>query len=74
MKTKYFRILKKSNFLFFEKKTKNENFEQSHSAEIHERGDPLGFWHFCLLQNIKKLKVGPFERKKIEKSHSAEKN
>ena len=44
------------------------------------------FWHFSLLQNIKKkLKVGPFEGKKIEKnvaqcrkklkqSHSADKN
>ena len=33
-----------SNFLLiFEKKTKNKNFEKSHSAEILGRGDPLGF-------------------------------
>ena len=52
----------------------------------HIKGETLwAFWHFSLLQNIKKnLKVGPFEGKKIEKvaqcrkklkeSHSAEKN
>ena len=34
----------KNRILFnFRKKTKNENFEQSHSAEIHKKGDPLGF-------------------------------
>ena len=30
-------------FLNFRNKPKNENFEQPHSAEIHKRGDPLGF-------------------------------
>ena len=30
-------------FLIFEKKAKNENFEQFHSAEIHKKGDPMGF-------------------------------
>ena len=30
-------------FLISEKKTKNENFEQSHSAVIHKMGDPLDF-------------------------------
>ena len=34
---------KKFVFEICKKKTKNENFEQSHSAEILERGDPLGF-------------------------------
>ena len=66
------------NFFYFrEKKTKNENFEQSHCAEIFKRAFwPLWvFRHFSLLQNIKKLEVGPFEGKKIaKKSHSAEKN
>ena len=38
LETKNFRF-----FLIFEKKTKHENFEQSHSAEIHKRGDSLGF-------------------------------
>ena len=38
LKTKTFSI-----FFNFRKKAKNENFEQSHSAEIHKRGDPLGF-------------------------------
>ena len=32
-----------SIFFDFRNKTKNENFEQSHSAKIHKRGDPLGF-------------------------------
>ena len=63
MKTKNFRF-----FLNFRNKKKNENFEQSHSAEIHKRGDHWAFWHFSLLQNIQKnLKVGPFEGKKIRK-------
>ena len=29
----------------FQKKTKNENFQQSHSAEKSERRDPLGFFN-----------------------------
>ena len=34
------------------------------------KGETLwAFWHFCLLQNIRKhLKMGPFEGKKIEKN------
>ena len=40
---------------------KNENFEQSQSAENSEKRDPLGFLTFVLLQNIKKLKGGLFE-------------
>ena len=37
---------------------KNENFEQSHSAENSEKRDPLGFLTFVLLQNIKKKLKG----------------
>ena len=34
-------------------------------------GDPLGFWHFGLLQNIKKLEGGTLWRqKKFEKSRT----
>ena len=33
---------------FRKKKTKNENFEQSHSAENSEEMDPLGFLTFVL--------------------------
>ena len=67
---------------FFRKKTKNENFEQSHSAENSEKRDTLGFSTFVLLQNIKKIErrtlwgdLKKFEKKshKAEKSHSAEK-
>ena len=45
----------------FGEKTKNKNFEQSHSAEKCKMG---AFWAFStskLLQNIKKLKGGPLE-------------
>ena len=48
-------------------KNENENLEQSHSAEMLKRGDTLGFWHFSLLQIVKKnLKVGrdPLKAKK----------
>ena len=41
-----------------------KSLKQSHSAEIPKRGRPLGFWHFSLLQNIKKLDGKPFEGKK----------
>ena len=39
------------------------------------KGETLwAFWHFSLLQNIKKTsRWKPFEGKKMEKSHSAEK-
>ena len=52
-------------------KTKNENFQQSYSAETSER-DPLRFLTFVLLQNIKKNKGGPLGLIKIFlKSHKA---
>ena len=48
---------------------KNENFEQSHSAEKLKRGDPSGFLNFSLLQNIKKTLLGdPLETKKFGKN------
>ena len=53
----------------FRKKNKNENFEQSHSAENSEkRGTLWDFLTFFLLQNIKKLKGGLFgDIRKISK-------
>ena len=40
---------------------KNDNFEQSHSAEKPERGDPLGFSNIYYVPKYqKKLKGGPF--------------
>ena len=68
---------------FRKKKQKNENFEQSHSAENSEKRDPLGFLTFVQLQNIKKIErrtlwghLKNFEKKsqKAKKSHSAEKS
>ena len=56
---------------------KNDNFEQSHSAEISEKGSLWDFQTSIMFQNIKKLKGGPFgSNQKIfeKKSHSAEKN
>ena len=41
-------------------KTKNENFQQSHSAEKSERRDPLGFFNIRSVQNTKKRKGGIF--------------
>ena len=38
----------------FQKKTKNENFQQSHSAEKSERRAIWDFLPFVLLQNTKK--------------------
>ena len=38
----------------FREKTKNENFQQSHSAENSEERDPLGLSLFVLLESIKK--------------------
>ena len=70
---------------FSEKKQKNENFQQSHSAEKSER-DPLGFFNIRSVAKYQnKLKGGPFEdirkfskkkshkAEKREESHSAEK-
>ena len=74
--------MRMKSFKIFEKKTKNENFEQSHSAENSEKKDPLGFLTFVLLQNIEKNwkedSLGTFKKfrkksHKAEKSHSAEK-
>ena len=56
---------------------KNENFQQSHSAEKSERRDPLGFSNIRSVAKYQnKLKGGPFEDiKKFskKKSHKAEK-
>ena len=44
---------------FCEKKTKNENFQQSHSAEKSERRDPLGFFNIrSVAKYQKKTKAG----------------
>ena len=57
-----------------QKKTKNENFQQSHSAEKSERKDPLGFFNIRSVAKYQKMKVGIFgDMKKIaKKSHKAE--
>ena len=49
---------------------KNDNFEQSHSAEKTERGDALGFSNIYYVPKYqKKLKGGPFGTiKKFSKS------
>ena len=39
---------------------KNDNFEQSHSAEKSERGTLWDFQTSIMFQNIKKMKGGPF--------------
>ena len=49
------------------KKTKNENFEQSHSAKILKRGDPVGFF---ALQFAVKYQKKTIEGKNIEKSRT----
>ena len=40
-----FKKLKRDLKNFAKKNTKNENFQQSHSAEKSERRDPLGFFN-----------------------------
>ena len=54
---------------------KNDNFEQSHSAEKSERWDPLGFFNI-LLQNTKKMKGGIFGdmKKNCEKKSQSRNN
>ena len=43
------------------RKNKNENFEQSHSAENSEKkGDPLGFFNILSVAKYQKLKGGLF--------------
>ena len=39
---------------------KNDNFEQSHSAEKSERGDPLGFSNIHYVPKYQKIEGGPF--------------
>ena len=39
---------------------KNDNFEQSHSAEKSERGDPLGFSNIYYVPKYQKIEGGPF--------------
>ena len=57
----------------FREKTKNEHFQQSHSAENSEERDPLGLSLFVLLESIKKWREDPLGTLKIfEKSHKAE--
>ena len=56
---------------------KNDNFEQSHSAEKSERGTLWDFQTSIMFQNIKKIEGGTlwYNQKIFEKkSHSAEKN
>ena len=56
---------------------KNDNFEQSHSAEKSERGTLWDFQTSIMFQNIKKIEGGTlWYNQKIfgKKSHSAEKN
>ena len=56
---------------------KNDNFEQSHSAEKSERGDPLGFSSIYYVPKYQKNEGGPFgtiKKFSKKKSHSAEKN
>ena len=57
-----------------QKKTKNENFQQSHSAEKSKRRDPLGFFNNRSVAKYQKMKGGIFGdmKKKCEKSHKAE--
>ena len=52
----------------FQKKTKNENFQQSHSAEITDRRDPLGFFNIRSVAKYQKMKGGIFgDMKKMRK-------
>ena len=53
----------------FQKKTKNENFQQSHSAEKSERRDPLGFFNIRSVAKYQKMKGGIFGdmKKKLRK-------
>ena len=41
----------------FAKKAKNENFQQSHSAEKSERTDPLGFFNIRSVAKFQKNEV-----------------
>ena len=54
---------------------KNDNFEQSHSAEKSGRGYPLGFSNIYDVPKYQKNEGGPFGtiKKFSKKSHSAEK-
>ena len=54
---------------FCKKKTKNENFQQSHSAEKSERRDPFGFFNIRSVAKYQKMKGGIFGdmKKKLRK-------
>ena len=39
---------------------KNDNFEQSHSAEKSEKRDPLGFSNIYYVPKYQKIEGGPF--------------
>ena len=55
--------------------TKNNNFEQSHSAEKSKRGDLLDWEISIMLQNILKIEGGPFrDIKKFSKKNEKSKN
>ena len=55
---------------------KNDNFEQSHSAEKSERGTLWDFQTSIMFQNIKKIEGGTlwYNQNIFKKSLSAEKN
>ena len=58
-----------------QKKTKNENFQQSHSAKKSERRDPLGFFNIRSVAKYQKRKGGIFgDMKKIAKKKSHSRN
>ena len=49
-----FKKLKRDLKNFAKKKQKNENFQQSHSAEKSERRDPLGFFNIRSVSKYQK--------------------
>ena len=69
METKIFENLKKKS------KKNDKGILNSLIVPKYLKGETLwAFWHFSLLQNIKKnLKVGPFEGKKSKKSFTVAK-
>ena len=55
---------------FRKKNKKNENFQQSHTAEKSERRDPMGFFNIRSVAKYQKMKGGIFGdmKKNCEKS------
>ena len=51
--------MRKKSLKNFERKTKNEKFEQSHNAKNSEKRDPLEFLKIVWFQIIKMLLVDP---------------